>query len=431
MNSDNRLEKMLADGEIGVIEYLYRYSEEELKRAREAGADFISGFEAETALWRSALDAHKNGKKLAVYTGTVPPELLLASGFVPLSLDFIQIKLAHASSYTRRLVLESEKTLPECFCSMDKAMLGMTQLKALGLEPDALVFAASGCDGSRLTYPFVSRALGVPSFEFDIPRQKGSEGIRFIAAQFDTLREFLEKIAGKKQDKEILAACIERTNRSYALLEECAELRKTVPCPLPGRLLVRNGWARALACLPETVRFLEDELETGRRAAASGKSACRGGEKHRAAFVQNMLWSSGEVTDWLEEQYGCACVMDAVGLVPYRFFEHPDDAEDCLRTMAERMRDGLSFHGVSWKGPQIVELADRLFAEYKPDVSVFAGHVGCRHTWAVVRMVSEFIQDQYGITTLELPVDGIDLNYRPTDEMKRALAEYMETVVHN
>lgn len=429
MNEDKSLEKRLADEEIDVIEYICLSADEELARAHEVGAEFSLGIEAECALWHNARDAHKNGKKLVLYTGAVPVELLYASGCVPVSLDFIQIKLARAVSHTRKLVLASEKIMPECFCSMDKSMLGVSELKRLGLEPDAVVFASPGCDGSRLSYPFVGKALGTPSFQFNIPIQKRQSSLRHIVDQFDALSDFLAQETALKLNESELRACIERANSSYDLLEKCAQLRKKTPCPLPGNLLVRNGWARAMACLPETVAFLEQEYKSGLLAADAGQSSCPGGEVYRAAFIQNMLWSSGEVTDWLEEKYGCACVMDAIGLVPYKYFEHPDDAQDCRLTMAGRMSEGLSFHGVTWSGPQILEQIDKLFEEYRPNVSIYAGHVGCRHTWAVVRMVSGFIEDKYGVSTLELPLDGIDMNYRSTDEIKRLISEYMDTVV--
>lgn len=422
-------EKQLAEQEINIIEYLCLAAEEEYNSAREAGSEFLLYYEMELSLWRSARDAHKNGKKLVLYAGSIPLELLRSSSCVPINIDFAEIRLAGAAEHARKLIYAAEKILPDCFCSMAKTMLGTAELRRLGLEPDAFIYAPNECDASKYAYTFVQKSLDLPCFEIDVPKQKNPESLGYVADQLERMQDFLAELTGTKADEEEFSECISRTNRSYELMEKCAELRRETPCPLPGNLLVKNGYGSVMACLPETVAFLEEELELGLKAVSAGKSSCKHGEKHRAAFIQNMLWSSGEVTDWLEDKYGCACVIDAFGLVANRYFERPDDKRDCLIAMADRMRGRASLHGVSWSGAQILEHVDRIFSEYQTDVSIFAGHVGCRQTWSAVRMVSEFIHEKYGIPTLELALDGIDMKYKPIADIKRELSEYMDTVV--
>lgn len=430
MNLENSLEKKLADEEIAAVEYLYLNAEKEYDEALEKGAQFPLCHEAEKNMWSEALRARENGKKIVLYAGAVPPELLWSFNCVPVNMDFVQIRLAKAKSHTRKLVFEADKILPDCFCSMDKSMLGLAAMRRLGIEPDAFVFASAACDASRHGYSFTGRALGVPLFEFDIPAYKGEHALESIVEQLEKMCVFMEDTVNHGRDDDLLRVLMERSNRSFALMDDIAKLRRVKPCPLPGRMLIKNGYAAAFPCLQGTEAFLEEELKAGKFAAQAGKSPCMGGEKHRAAFIQNMIWSAENITDWLEEEYGCSCTMDAAGLVPHRFFENTGDMHDCLTVMAGRMRNEMTLHGVSWSGTQLLEHVDRLFSEYEPDVSIFAGHVGCRQTWAAVRMISNTIMNKYGIPTLELHVDGIDRGYKDEDDIKSDLSEYMENVVN-
>lgn len=430
MRYKNTLEKMLAGEEISAIEYLYRSAKNEYSEALEKGTQFPCCYEVEKNMWRKALDAKEDGKKVVLYAGAVPPELLWAFDCIPVNLDFVQIRLAKVKTHTRKLVFEAEKTLPDCFCSLDKSMLGLVSMKRLGIEPDAFVYASASCDAAKMAYPFVGRALGVPMFEFDIPTYKGESALAYIADQLKKMCVFLESVVGTSRDDDRLRLLMENSNRSFGLIDEISKLRRAKPCPLPGRMLIKNGYATAFACLPETVAFLEEEFQVGTAAAQAGKSSCSGGEKYRAAFIQNMVWSAEDITDWLEDEYGCSCTMDAISLVPHSFFEHPTDIHNCLTVMADRMQNKMTLHGVSWSGTQLLELIDGLFSKYEPNVSIFAGHIGCRQTWATVRMISDSILKKYGIPTLELRVDGIDRGYKDENDIKSDLSEYMEAVVN-
>ncbi|MEG0036499.1 MAG: 2-hydroxyacyl-CoA dehydratase, partial [Oscillospiraceae bacterium] len=63
------------------------------------------------------------------------------------------------------------------------------------------------------------------------------------------------------------------------------------------------------------------------------------------------------------------------------------------------------------------------------NVSVFLGHVGCKHTWASTKILSDYIQEHYGMPTLLLDVDCIDGRYKSPDEIQSAIVEYLENVV--
>ena len=185
-----------------------------------------------------------------------------------------------------------------------------------------------------------------------------------------------------------------------------------------------------MACFPEMGDLLQKELETGEMLIELGMGPCVNGEKHRAALLQNMLWSSSGVMDWLEREYDTVAVMDAFGFQHGDLYQDLDNPRDCYLTMAKKMQNNPMIHGAAGPSENFVYLVDKIFEDYEPDVSLFVGHIGCKHTWASAKMVTDMIQNKYGIPSLYLDVDGIDGRYKSPDEIKAAIAEYMDTVVN-
>jgi hypothetical protein len=176
--------------------------------------------------------------------------------------------------------------------------------------------------------------------------------------------------------------------------------------------------------------MLEMEHTLGEMLIEMELGPCPDGEKHRVALLQNMLWSSAGTMDWLEQEYNTIAVMDAFGFQQGDIYEHPDDFEDCLRVMARKMQNNPMIHGASGPSEHFISLVDKIFQDYEPDVSMFIGHIGCKHTWASAKMVTDMVQEKYGLPTLYLDVDGIDGRYKSLDEIKATVGEYMDTVVN-
>ena len=220
------------------------------------------------------------------------------------------------------------------------------------------------------------------------------------------------------------------SNRTYDLQRQCAELRRHKPCPLPGRMLVLNGTSNAMACYPEMANMLERELEVGQMMIELGMSPCPNGEKHRAALLQNMPWSSSGIMDWMEREHDTVAIMDAFGFQGDIMYNDLDDRRDCFKTMGKRMQNNPMIHGAAGPTENFVYLVDKIFQDYEPDVSIFLGHIGCKHTWASAKIVTDMIQEKYGIPSLYLDLDGIDGRYKSLDEIQASLGEYFDTVVN-
>jgi hypothetical protein len=308
--------------------------------------------------------------------------------------------------------------------------MGMVLLNQFGPKPDAFVYSSVPCDSSRTVYPAMENMMGIPAFSFDTPFRRDDRGLQYLADQTKVFIKFMEDLTGTKFNYDAWKEVMKKTNRTFEWQAKCAGLRKRKPCPLPGRMLVLNGTSNAMSGFDEMGDLLEKEYEVGEMLSEIGMGPCPEGEKHRAALLQNMLWSSAGTMDWLEQQHNTVALMDTFGFQGDVLYEHLDDFEDCLKTCARRMQNNPMIHGASGPSEHFIYLVDKIFTEYEPDVSMFIGHIGCKHTWASAKMVTDMIQEKYGLPTLYLDVDGIDGRYKSLDEIKAAVGEYMDTVVN-
>lgn len=433
MAKDTRLEDAVLAGEMSIVDFCCEKVNGQIERMKERNPDLLWTLEIQRAMWEMFRDAHKNGKKVVWFGGPVPVDIIVAFDCCPVYLDTVPIRLSPNPVLAARFIDAAEKYVPNSMCGIDKVELGMTLLNQFGPEPDAFVYSSVPCDSSRIAYPNMDTILtnkGVPCFAFDTPFRRDERGIQYLVDQTKKFIAWMEEFTGTKFDMEKYNEVCKKTNRTFEWQGKCADLRKRKPCPLPGRMLVLNGTSNAMSGFDAMGDLLEKEYEVGEMLYELGMGPCPDGEKHRVALLQNMLWSSAGTMDWLEREYNTIAVMDAFGFQHGDIYQKIGDLEDCLRVMAHKMQNNPMIHGASGPSENFIYLVDKIFSEYEPDVSMFIGHIGCKHTWASAKMVTDMIQEKYGIPSLYLDVDGIDGRYKSLDEIKASVGEYMETVVN-
>ena len=131
----------------------------------------------------------------------------------------------------------------------------------------------------------------------------------------------------------------------------------------------------------------------------------------------------------MEKTYGAITVMDGFGYQNGLFFDEPDDWEKVKLVCAEKLLTVPMIHGATGPTEYWLKVIDKMYDEYNVNVSIFMGHVGCKHTWASGKIVTDMIQEKYGLPTLYVDVDAIDPRYKSTDELRAQISEYMESVV--
>lgn len=433
MARDTKLEDAVLRGEMSIVDFCCEKVNGQIERMKERNPDLLWTLEIQRAMWEMFRDARKNGKKVVWFGGPVPVDIIVAFDCCPVYLDTVPIRLSPNPVLAARFIDAAEKYVPNSMCGIDKVELGMTLLNQFGPEPDAFVYSSVPCDSSRIAYPNMDKILtdkGVPCFAFDTPFRRDERGIQYLVDQTKRFITWMEEFTGTKFDMEKYNEVCKKTNRTFEFQGKCADLRKHKPCPLPGRMLVLNGTSNAMSGFDEMGDLLEKEYEMGQMLIEWGMGPCPNGEKHRVALLQNMLWSSAGTMDWLEREYDTIAVMDAFGFQHGDIYQKIGDLEDCLKVMAHKMQNNPMIHGASGPSENFIYLVDKIFSEYEPDVSMFIGHIGCKHTWASAKMVTDMIQEKYGIPSLYLDVDGIDGRYKSLDEIKASVGDYMDTVVN-
>lgn len=430
MAKDTRLEDAVMSGELSVFDFCCEKIDGQMERMKAKNPDLLWTLQIQYDMWHQVRDAHENGKKLVFFGGPVPVDIIVAFDCVPVYLDTVPIRLSPNPVLTGKFIDSAERYVPATTCGLCKTYLGTAIEDQYGVTPDAFVYSSVPCDSSRVVYPNMERIFNVPSFSFDQPFRRDSRGLEYLVDQTEKFVTWMEEFTGKKLDWDKMKETMTNANRTYELQGKCADLRKRKPCPLPGRMLVMNGTTNAMSCYPEMANLLEKELETGEMMYELGMGPCPDGEKHRVALLQNMLWSFSGVMDWMEREYGAITVMDAFGYQHGELYEHMDDRHDCMLTIARKMQNSPMIHGAAGPTENYIYLVDKIFQDYEPDVSIFLGHIGCKHTWASAKVVTDMIQERFGIPSLYLDVDGIDGRYKTHDEITGALGQYFDTVVN-
>ena len=66
--------------------------------------------------------------------------------------------------------------------------------------------------------------------------------------------------------------------------------------------------------------------------------------------------------------------------------------------------------------------------DYSINLAIYAGHVGCKHTWASAKIISDLVKNKYNAPVLTFDLDSLDIRYKSTDEIKQIITEFMETL---
>jgi hypothetical protein len=422
------LEELVLNGEMSITEFACAKIDGSIESMREKHPELLWTMGTQKFVWDNCRDAQKNGQKLLFFGGSVPVDLFPVFDCFGFYLDTIPFRLSTNPNLTSKYIDEAEKFVGASMCGLDKTELGGWLCDAYGVKPDLFVYNSVPCDSSRTVYPAMEKIMKVPTFSFDTPFRRDDRGIDYLAGQIEDFISFMEEQTGKKLDWEKLKIYMQNSNRNFELQKKCADLRKHKPCPLPGRLLVLNGSTNALSSYPAVGDLFESELEVGQMMIDLGMGACPD-EKYRIAILQNMIWGHARIMDWMEREYNAVAVMDAFGFQGDVMYEHLDDRKDCLRVMAMRMQNNPMIHGASGPSEHHLKLVDEIFQNYDPNVSMFFGHVGCKHTWASAKIITDMIQEKYGMPTLFIDLDCIDGRYKSGEEIQVQISEYFETVV--
>ncbi len=412
--------------ERNVFEYICRTLSQIVDRAVKKYPERKWMFEVQKVYWERVCEAHGKGVPLILHAPPFPPELIYAFEATPLCLDSLAPRLASLEIGVGPYVDIAERYVPDHLCTINKTGIGVA-LSGDMPKPDALIYAATPCDSARIAYPLIAEHLGVPHFCIDTPYEQNERGYEYIGNEMRQVASFLEGVTASKLDWNRLAKVIECSNEGYELIRQIAELRKATPCPLPSRLLVLNEIFGIMTGSPEVVEFLRTEYEIGRE-KVQRKEGHLADEKFRIAWIQNPIWFDVRIYDWMEKEYGAIVTMDAFGFQKSLPIDDPSNESEVFLGLGKRLLRQPMIHGSSGPTEFWMESVTEIIREYKCNAAIFAGHVGCKHTWAVGKLIQDMISDQFGIPTLVFDLDALDPRYRGSESIKSRIKDFFEVI---
>lgn len=377
--------------------------------------------------------AKKEGKKVILTAFNFPPEVLHA-------FDNAAVITSEVITTFGVMTLQGQGEkywdyamglgLPDHLCSASTIEVG-SMLSGAEYAPDAIIISASGsCDANAKVHQFLAYYLGIPSFVLDKPPDDSDRGLDSFKCGFARLIGELEEFTGEKVSEENLRRVAENANRCTELYHELWEMRKIVPCPVPGVFSPFTygnrftAWGR-----PEGVALLEKCLEVSRRNVSAGY--CPAGDERARVFwtYVSHYFDVLNFFGWMEE-HGVSYMGDLVLLC----FPKPiplDSRESILDGMAETAWDmfmtrqmGSEMMSVRW-----IEDLLHVIKEFQIDCCVYCGHHSCKQTWSVFSLVSNEIMKRAGVPTLCLFGDSWNKRVTPAGMLQDDIERFIDTVV--
>lgn len=264
--------------------------------------------------WNELYQARETGRPIILCSPNVPQEMIYSLGAVPLPVDALPTRLASSKDAWRYIDI-SEQYVPTTVCSINKVNFGTVFSGDLGFIPAAMVYCSLPCDSSRSTYPamaeYLNKTYGVPYFVVDTPYRKDDVGFRYTANNLKRAYQFLLKVLKKEHDPDALAKYLTNSNKTEELMCLIGNMRKQVPCPAGGRLLVLNGMVTCCMGSQYMLDYVQKQYEETKKLFDAKKSCLKSGvEKYRVLWMQNMMWNNAGIMDWMEKEFNACSVMN-------------------------------------------------------------------------------------------------------------------------
>jgi hypothetical protein len=333
----------------------------------------------------------------------------------------------HDWEATCRVLDMGKQWIPEYLCSLNKYMVAAL-LAGIVPAPDLIVHASQPCDSGQGTYPSIATYLGVPMFSFDIPYWDDERTYDYLADQVASLVEFLEKTTGRKLDYDRLRQVMEYSNQAQAYINAIYELRKAIPCPIGGRLsqYMSQAW-RELMGNPGLVDYYRGIYEAAKDKVDKGQGYLPQ-EKIRLGYIYLQHGIYGDLVDWMGDEHGANVVIDYMTPRNINLFEDLSSPRQIFKALARK----LAAMPMGWqsRGPAnyFIDGTVNVCRDFKVDAGIFAGHVGCKQTWAMAALVRDRLYDELAIPVLMFDIDLWDPRVVTKEEVREKLDTFLTTM---
>jgi len=309
-------------------------------------------------------------------------------------------------------------------CSAQRLPIGAA---AFGLfpPPSAAVYTdVDMCGSVGGVGAVLSKLYDIPAFFFSYAFNLDSEeAIARRKAELLELASFLERVAGRKLDRDRLREVLFISKKQHDLIREINRLRMAIPCPLSNRVSNQAHWAVWLgAGREEGVEYFETLRDELKEMVEAGKGAAER-ERFRLLSLFTLPQNQHRFFDWAERELG------AVFFEPgyWRWREWEPQMDDPLGSLA-RKQSCESYYRWYNSLEECLAMALEEAKEARVDAAVNFFNEKCNLGGAYSRAVKDALQEKLGIPTLVFGVDMIDPSPTLEAQLKERLAEFLQVV---
>jgi len=370
----------------------------------------------------SALEnADSRERPLVWLAWCVSPDLIYAFDAQPFCTEALSVFGQFLGDRAEQVIdlAEQAGVAPE-HCSATKTALGGCLTDQLP-RPTCVVTSSHPCDSMLSSYQSIEYMIGAPTFMLDTPNWEDKRSMDYYAEEIRRLIAFLEEHLDRKLDYDRLREVLTEVNETNELLMEIKEMYRAVPCPATNLSGVAHWFYRVLGLgTPEVTemarrlhRITKERLDAGRGVIKK--------EKIRVIWFDVPIVFY-PIQIWMEETFGAVTIVDLLTYVNTPQID-TSTPETMIRGLAEtyiNLNMAGQFHGpIDYFHNDLARICE----EYNGDCFIFAGHAGCKHTWATTRILKNYMK-KINMPLLILTSDIFDQRLTNEKQLKARIEEF-------
>ncbi|MFY9115078.1 MAG: 2-hydroxyacyl-CoA dehydratase family protein [Dethiobacteria bacterium] len=378
-------------------------------------------------------EAKKAGKRVVLAPFNFPPEIIHAfDHLAPITTEVLTTLgvVSLEGQGERYWDYAMGLGLPDHLCSANTIDLGST-LTGLDFKPDAIISGCVGtCDVNSKTHEFVSLLVGLPQIPLEKPPDNTARGFQFFKNNYYKMIRQLEELAGEELKEENLRRVARKVNRCTELYNDLWELKKQVPCPVPGifSLFVCatrfSMWGR-----DEGIQTLEKCVEVAQRNLASEEFKARGEIARVIWTYLSYYYDFVNFYDWMEEKK-ISNMGDALQLAFPQLLDLTSK-ETILDGMIESAWNNVMTRQMGGASMSMKWVDDIVYVikEWGVNGAIYCGHHSCKQTWSVFSMARNEVLKRTGVPTLGLHGDSWMRTMTPLSVIQEEIEQFINNVV--
>ena len=389
-------------------------------------------FEKLNAVFKMALNAHEDGKKLIYFPFTFPPEIFWGfESIAPLCTEIVGGMIVNIDygQGERFWDFAMGMGLPDSLCSAN-TIGTMPFFMGPATMADAIVYNTPGsCNPNAKIHAFAADYLDIPQFILEKPVDESARGRELYFQYFKRFIAEMEEFAGEELTEEKLRGVLENSYKAVALYNEYWELKKLRPCPVPNifsmdLLILRSAlWGR-----PEAAEIFQMMIDITKERLRKGEYTA---PEEARIYITYIYWLFDfyNYFTWMEKK-GYTILGDILAI---HYFPEVDysSKDSMLRALSEIAFDYPMTRQMGGESISMRWLDDIVWAaqDLGADACVFAGVHACKHTLGTASYFRREMMKRTGMPTLMLTGDVFDKRHTPMAMFQQEVDTFVDQVV--